>query len=815
MNENKANLRALNTFHPCGVDDVTTVDIEESGLFENETVSSEDSTEDSTENSENLEQALEALAKEDEANVKKHDEMQQARFVGVSSALSDKLRGSAPWINDVLQEREPGYLIHKPKNARITCKPIVFFLSEAIYKDWIEHDGMNHWFRWRWNKKTPTPDEGKSSYLWWEVYHCHREGKPEQKLKKPDVKTREVFKEPLKIDCMATLYVHKFKPGSHPALKGAKKQVRITYYPEHNHTLGDTKEFQFQRISNTLKEKIQHFVELGLDNRHIREKLTRPISELHDRLTTGNLNRDDFVTADDVANVANEYWKGKAELDKSVHKSLCSWMDQLAGNGFFTLRVQGGKEVDKLENKGDVAVGFASPWQLEKLQQCPDALGLDSTHGVVYFRKTNHEKMGKCELFTIVVQDRRTMRGVPVAFLLTSDLTAKPIELWLSALSKAVGTPGECPFRYITTDDSKTERLAINNAFGDKVKVYLCLWHIARAWSQKIQTLVCGQTQVDSKLLRQDARQELLAIMYEGDLGEARQLIQKFRQKWVEGFPGLCDYLDKNDFQSEQRMGAWMKAHRQDAFYAGMDTNNYVESWHNHLKMHFLKRQFKVRADRMVYLLSDVVVNYFKNEEFQAYVRVGRKTKGEIMDILRQREVKALSDDTICECSLCVAGKYCVKSFSNPMAFYDIGVDPLGVMSGCSCPYFLRLRRVCKHMLVLARRFPDTLSLPMLNMFDRPSVADSLPSNADSTGALLGTTDAPGERLEQEAVNHNVSATLEALAKYTRAADSDVRMVELLAADLEHAMTLVPTPDAHPNAKRVRQWQPVKRKREE
>ncbi|KAF9345666.1 hypothetical protein BGX34_004555 [Mortierella sp. NVP85] len=313
------------------------------------------------------------------------------------------------------------------------------------------------------------------------------------------------------------------------------------------------------------------------------------------------------------------------------------------------------------------------------------------------------------------------MRGVPVAFLLTTDLRAKPIELWLSALSKAVGTPGKCPLRYITTDDSKTERLAITNAFNGEVKVHLCLWHIARAWSQKIQTHVCGQTQVDSKLLQKDARQELLAIMYEGDILQARQLIQ-----------------------SEDRMGAWMKAYRQDEFYAGMDTNNYVESWHNHLKMHFLKRQFRVRADRMVYLLSNKVVDYFKNEEFQAYVRVGRK-----------------------------------------------------------------------HLLVLARRFPEKLSLLTLDMFDRPSVADSLPSNDDSTSVLLETTDAPEERLEQEAINHNVSATLEALAKYTRAADSDVRMVELLAAALEHAMTLVPTPDAHPNAKRVRQEQPVKRKREE
>lgn len=48
------------------------------------------------------------------------------------------------------------------------------------------------------------------------------------------------------------------------------------------------------------------------------------------------------------------------------------------------------------------------------------------------------------------------MRGGPAAFLLSTNLTAKPIELWLSALSKEAG-----PFRYITTDDSSTERLAI------------------------------------------------------------------------------------------------------------------------------------------------------------------------------------------------------------------------------------------------------------------------------------------------------------------------------------------------------------------
>ncbi|KAI8348318.1 hypothetical protein B0O80DRAFT_429627 [Mortierella sp. GBAus27b] len=71
-------------------------------------------------------------------------------------------------------------------------------------------------------------------------------------------------------------------------------------------------------------------------------------------------------------------------------------------------------------------------------------------------------------------------------------------------------------------------------------------------------------------------------------------------------------------------------------------TNNYVESWNNHPKVHFLKTQSGVRADRMVYLLSGVAVNYFKQVDFQAHIRVGKKTKGDILDILRQREVKGL-----------------------------------------------------------------------------------------------------------------------------------------------------------------------------
>lgn len=56
-----------------------------------------------------------------------------------------------------------------------------------------------------------------------------------------------------------------------------------------------------------------------------------------------------------------------------------------------------------------------------------------------------------------------------------------------------------------------------------------------------------------------------------------------------------------------------MKAHRQDVYYAAMDMNNFVESYH--LKSHFLKRQFIIHVDRTVYLLSDVVNHLNRNSK--------------------------------------------------------------------------------------------------------------------------------------------------------------------------------------------------------
>ncbi|KAG0256277.1 hypothetical protein BG011_004645 [Mortierella polycephala] len=190
------------------------------------------------------------------------------------------------------------------------------------------------------------------------------------------------------------------------------------------------------------------------------------------------------------------------------------------------------------------------------------------------------------------------------------------------------------PFRFITIDGSATVQLAVKNALGDSVRIYLCLWHITRAWSQKIETYVCGQNQEESKDLRANTRQDLHAIMYEHDPHKVQELVKKFHDDWTERFPSFAEYIESDYSISQDRMRTWTKDYRQDEVYAEMNTKTLVESWHNHLKSKFVKRQFTTRADRMIYLLNDIVVNYFKHENSQAHVRIRRKSKGEILDIL-------------------------------------------------------------------------------------------------------------------------------------------------------------------------------------
>ncbi|KAF9346835.1 hypothetical protein BGX26_001658 [Mortierella sp. AD094] len=120
-------------------------------------------------------------------------------------------------------------------------------------------------------------------------------------------------------------------------------------------------------------------------------------------------------------------------------------------------------------------------------------------------------------------------------------------------------------------------------------------------------------------------------------LSRAHQGIVEFEARWSTHNEGkLWKYL-KDRYFSEERRKRWMKSYRVAKFYAGLDTNNYVKSWHNHLKSQFLRGHTNCRGDRLIYILSHDVDDLYQALAMRSVVLYGRHSKGKRMDIMQER----------------------------------------------------------------------------------------------------------------------------------------------------------------------------------
>ncbi|KAI8890119.1 hypothetical protein K501DRAFT_160578, partial [Backusella circina FSU 941] len=67
----------------------------------------------------------------------------------------------------------------------------------------------------------------------------------------------------------------------------------------------------------------------------------------------------------------------------------------------------------------------------------------------------------------------------------------------------------------------------------------------------------------------------------------------------------------------------WYKAF-QTQYGTNMETNNYVESWHNQLKTTYLKRKPNRRLDRLIYILVNDVEPEFISNVNRVILGIGR-----------------------------------------------------------------------------------------------------------------------------------------------------------------------------------------------
>ena len=89
-----------------------------------------------------------------------------------------------------------------------------------------------------------------------------------------------------------------------------------------------------------------------------------------------------------------------------------------------------------------------------------------------------------------------------------------------------------------------------------------------------------------------------------------------------------------------------MLCHRQQVNYSYINTNNYIESWHNTLKEYFFKDKQQRRLDSVIHTLTKKTVPYFQQMCVRHIVQVGRMTPGRKKALIARTAVQNHIDRT-------------------------------------------------------------------------------------------------------------------------------------------------------------------------
>lgn len=116
-------------------------------------------------------------------------------------------------------------------------------------------------------------------------------------------------------------------------------------------------------------------------------------------------------------------------------------------------------------------------------------------------------------LYTIVVKNRDTGFGIPVAFFLTKDPKWYVLEGWLKALKKRMDELCDSEFQptVVITDQGQTEINAIQAVWPLDTRIFYCAWHILQAWERRLTVQNLGSSNLST--IEKDQRKRKASIM--------------------------------------------------------------------------------------------------------------------------------------------------------------------------------------------------------------------------------------------------------------------------------------------------------------
>ncbi|KAI9362667.1 hypothetical protein BD770DRAFT_315986 [Pilaira anomala] len=199
----------------------------------------------------------------------------------------------------------------------------------------------------------------------------------------------------------------------------------------------------------------------------------------------------------------------------------------------------------------------------------------------------------------------------------------------------------------------------------------------------------------------------LESMMWEKDVGKFGRKLSEFFINTA-CYPEFLNYFKINYLDGDKYI-QWCAAF-QPQIYSNMETNNFVESWHNQLKSTYLERKRNIRADRLLYIIAnDIGPDFIANTNRIQLNNIGRMGPEERRRRRRELDAESISEEVIPLLMEEVEDDqsnnesiFLVKSFTTNSVEYRISVIEDG-MKSCTCPDFTWNSIACKHMYLLRR----------------------------------------------------------------------------------------------------------------
>ncbi|KAG1138593.1 hypothetical protein G6F37_010815 [Rhizopus arrhizus] len=557
-------------------------------------------------------------------------------------------------------------------------------------------------------------------------------------------KSRELQKASKKCHCPARLKVTCFKRNP--------EMVTVEAIGEHNHEIGGLEDLQHLPLSKEARDYIEGRLNEGYGKRDTRISIQKNYRMYMQNLSanfsgssSSVMHRDQMVHADEIYNIYKKIQEKFYKRAQDQRESVKIWLEELTVESGYKTFV--GTDFDD-----NFTFGLSSPWQQQLLLQAT-SICLDATHCV-----TN---IVKAILYTIVIRHPLTGTGCPVAYMFTEDHSMYPIKEFPMFVRVAIGLQ---VIRKITIDVSATEYRAIQAVYPTAT-VQWCLFHVARAWMSKIRVLIKLGSTAQKAQVHKFLITSLKSMMWEKNVPECRRKLAEIFVNYA-SYPEFLEYFRKN-YLDDNKFIQWSAAF-QPQTYTNMETNNFVESWHNQLKSTYFQRKRNRRIDRLIFIpVNDIEPDFIANTN-RIQLNAGRMGPEEHRRRKRELETESFNEEVlplmIEEREATEAGEriFKINSFTTEGIAYDIKVAQ-EEMKEYSCPDFTWSYIACKHMYLLKRFKRNILlymvstSLPSLQMIESvPEIEDStiaeiLPFSPSASDGLLAITHF------QNAVNESIS----------------------------------------------------------